>query len=662
MSRNPLFQIMFALQNAPTQDLALRGLNMTALDVGGGASRFDLEIHIWEEEDEGLGGFIVYSTDLFEEASIARLHAHYLRLLEGVAADPDARVSDLPLLTDAERHQILTEWSRQPVEYPHTPLVHQLFEGQAARTPEATAVVFGVDSLSYEELNQRADRVARRLRAEGVGPESLVGLLAERSIEVLVGLLGVLKAGAAYVPLDPSYPQEWRAFVMADAGMRVLLTQRRLADGPATQQARVVLLDADTDAPMAESEHGAAAGASGDNLAYVIYTSGSTGRPKGVCMTHAPLAALNLWQLATSAPAARTLQFTSLSFDVSLQEIFSTWCTGGTLVVVPEQTRPDPAGVWRLIGEQRVERLFLPFVFLQQLAESCDAGSPPPQSLREIITAGEQLQITPAVAALFERLPGCRLLNHYGPTETHICTAHELDGPPSGWPALPPIGRPTINARVYVLDRSLRPVPVGVTGDLYVGGTAQARGYLKRPSLTAEKFIPDPFSAEPGMRLYRTGDLARWLPDGSVEFLGRADSQVKIRGFRVEPGEIEAVLSTHPAVGQAVVTTGKGASGEVRLIAYVAGADSGASAGELKAFLRERLPQYMVPAVFVFLDALPLMPSGKVDRQHLPAPDGARPGAGAGYVAPRTAGEEAVAAIWREVLGVSEVGVHDNFF
>ena len=401
------------------------------------------------------------------------------------------------------------------------------------------------------------------------------------------------------------------------------------------------------------------------HLAYIIHTSGSTGVPKGVAMGHRALVNLISWQVLNSkvSPTARTLQFAPLGFDVSFQEMFSTWAAGGTLVLCGEELRRDPVALWRLLTGQKVERLFLPFVALQQLAEAAgeQAG---PASLREIITAGEALQITPKIVRLFERLKDCTLHNHYGPTESHVVTACTLNGPPDRWPKLPPIGRPIANVRIYVLDAHLQPVPEGVPGELFIGGDCLARGYFNRPDLTAEKFVRDPFSSDPAARLYQTGDLARWLPEGRLEFRGRMDQQMKIRGYRVEPGEIESVLAGHPAVHECAVVAGAGTPGEQRLVAYLVQKPGvpAASQDDLRAYLETKLPAYMVPGAWVHLKALPLTASGKVDRCSLPAPEASRPGREETFAAPETPAEEALAEIWREVLGLRHIGRHDNFF
>ncbi|HST57442.1 MAG TPA: amino acid adenylation domain-containing protein, partial [Longimicrobium sp.] len=517
-------------------------------------------------------------------------------------------------------------------------------------------------SLTYGELEARANRLARHLRGLGVGPDARVGVCLQRGPELMVGVLGILKAGGAYVPLDPAYPAERLAYMLEDSAARVLLTQASLAERLPAGGAATVRLDADAAAIGRESGERLGVPVGPGNLAYVIYTSGSTGRPKGVAMPHRPLVNLLAWQDRTGhAPAgAVTLQFTSISFDVSFQEIFSTWCTGGTLVLASEEVRTDPPRLARVLEAERIERLFLPFIALQHLAEAAVELGIAPASLVEVITAGEQLRVTEPIRRWFAAMPGCVLVNQYGPSETHVVSARVLEGEPAGWPLLPSIGAPVANTQLYVLDRHLEPAPIGVPGELLLGGDAVARGYLERPGLTAERFVPDPFG-EPGGRLYRTGDRARWLAAGEVEFLGRTDEQVKIRGFRIEPGEVEAALSDHPEVREAVVVVREDAPGDRRLVAYVVAGESAAvTPAELRAHLKGRLPEYMVPSAVVRLESLPLTPSGKVARRALPAPEYAE--AETGHVAPRTPAEEVLAGIWGEVLRLDRVGVEASFF
>ncbi|MGH7825279.1 MAG: amino acid adenylation domain-containing protein, partial [Candidatus Binatia bacterium] len=552
------------------------------------------------------------------------------------------------------------------------------------------AVVYEDKQLTYRELNHRANQLAHYLRKLGVGPEVLVGICMERSLEMVVSALAILKAGGAYVPLDPAYPKERLAFMLEDAQAKVLLTGQESAAGLPAHTAEVVCLDTDRAVIAREDEANPVRTVNADNLVYVIYTSGSTGRPKAVALSHRALANLIVWQSrhARGKETLRTLQFTSLSFDVSFQEIFTTWCSGGTLVMVPESLRRDVNSLARFIADKHINRLFLPFVQLQQLAAAITAGNQPFLALREVITAGEQLHITQPIVGLFSRLRDCSLHNQYGPSESHVVTAFALTGPAKDWPPLPPIGRPIANSQIYLLDRHLQPVPTGVSGELYIGGCGLARGYLNRPDLTAEKFIPHPFSHESGQRLYNTGDLARYLADGNIEFLGRIDHQVKVRGFRIEPGEIEVTLRQHRSVREAVViaredddngecgiqyTNGDGKNPQFairnsqstgkRLVAYVvSNHELAPGTSELRSFLKEKLPDYMVPLAFVFLDGLPLNPNGKVDHRALPAPDQSRPELENPFMAPRTSIEKTLASIWIEVFKLDRIGIHDNFF
>ncbi len=519
----------------------------------------------------------------------------------------------------------------------------------------------GRDRLTYADLAGRAGRLARRLRELGVGPDVAVAVCLRRSPAMAVAVLAALEAGGPYVPVDPSYPRERLEMMMAIARPRVLLTETGLRDALPAGDFDVICLDVDDLDAGAELAAAREGRVSPDNLAYVIFTSGSTGVPKGVAMPHRPLVNLVAWQLrnSTLGPGARTLQFASLSFDVSCQELFSTWAAGGTLVLISEELRLDAFALLAALRKAAVERLFAPFVALQQLAEVAAERDAWPESLREIVTAGEQLQITSAVAGLFARLPGCRLFNQYGPSETHVATAYALTGPARSWPALPSIGGPVANTRILVLDPELGPAPIGVPGELYIGGDCLARGYLSRPDLTAERFVPDPFAD--GERLYRTGDLARWSPEGNVEFLGRTDQQLKIRGFRVEPGEIESVLAAHPRVREAAVVARQDPGSPARrLVAYVVALGEDVAAAELRSRVRERLPEYMVPSAFHFLEALPLTPSGKVDRRALP--DLEAVGEQSIAVTPRTPFEELIAGIWRGVLGIERIEAGETFF
>jgi amino acid adenylation domain-containing protein len=577
-------------------------------------------------------------------------------------------LEDARPLPPEERQRVLREWNDTYRQRDRSLLVTDLFSEQARRTPDAAAVLCAGERLSFAELDSRANRLANLLLSEGAAPDAPVALFCDRTPDTLVAILAVLKAGSPYLPLDPSYPTPRLLDMLDDARPTLLLTTSALAGllpAEAVSGLRVLALDAERErlALFDAAEPRPAAGP--ENLAYVVYTSGSTGRPKGIAMSHAAFANLIEWQVAQTrlAAGARTLGFASFSFDVSNQEIFSAWCAGHALVLADEEVRHDAAALLEYLEAERVGRAYLPVVVLQQLAERSQESGRLPSQLREVSTSGAQLQVTKAMRRLFERT-GAQLVNQYGPSETHVVTAYELEGAPQGWAVLPLIGRPVSNSRIYVLDARGEPVGVGAAGELYIGGECVARGYLNRPALTAEKFVPDAFSPLPGARIYRSGDLGRFLPDGRVECLGRVDHQVKIRGFRVELGEIESALAGHERVEEVVVLARTGRGGETRLVAYVVGVAGGGAApgaGELRRHVRERLPEYMVPSAFVLLEAMPLTPNGKVDRRALPEPE-----AGAGEEerggGPRTALEEVVSGIWCEVLGVEWVGVEENFF
>jgi amino acid adenylation domain-containing protein len=664
LSRHPLFQVLFVFQSVPFRAEEVSELELGNLETGLGERAADFELLLdATERGEELRLRLSYNRDLFAAATIARLLENFQVLLQAIADDPDRPITRLPLCSPEERRQVLVEWNRTDADYPNAASVHQLFEAQVERTPTEVAVVFEGQQLTYQELNARANQLARSLRSLGVGPDVPVGVCLERSLEMAVAIPAVLKAGGAYLPLDPEYPKQRLRVMLEDAQPAVVVTQQRLLASLPAFAAQRLLVDMD-DSIRRRSPENPNWPTDATNLLYVLYTSGSTGRPKGVCLAHRPLVNLLMWQLSESGlgPGARTLQFTSLNFDPSFLEMFATWCAGGTLVMIDEQTRRDPGQLLRFIEQQRIERLYVPFVVLQQLAElggEAELGD----SLREINTAGEQLRVTPQLVDFFHRLGECKLQNQYGPTEAQVVTAHTLSGPPSQWVALPPIGRPLPNVRIYILDTHAQPVPIGVPGELYIGGHPLARGYLKRPDLTAEKFVPDPFASVADARMYRSGDLARWLPNGDIEFLGRADHQVKIRGFRVEPGEIEAVLHEHPSVRQAVVVVRESRAGDKRLVAFIVpDQEQPPTASQLRVFLQPKLPDYMIPAAFVPLPSLPLTPSGKTDRQALPEIGESQREATEAYVEPRTALERQLAEIWREFLHLDRVGIQDDFF
>ncbi|WP_320772918.1 amino acid adenylation domain-containing protein [Streptomyces sp. CRN 30] len=667
--RFPLFQVVFGLDDAPAPALDLPGVTAERLYVHGGTAKYDVFLHMVPEAG-GLHGYWEFSTDLFDRVTAERLTARLTALLAAAVADPDRPLAELDLLPP-EEHARLRQWTHGPAPADDRPLAHEAVAAQARRTPDAPAVVHGDRTLTYAELEAAAANVAAHLVARGAARRP-VGICLRRSPELAVAVLGVLKAGGCYLPLDPDYPADRLAFMAADSGIRTVLTQRDLTDGAGPTSLTGLLESADVEPLVVDDLPSAPAPAPAvplpvagpDDLAYLIYTSGSTGRPKCVAMPHRALANLLAWQRDRSAAGTgtRTLQFTPIGFDVSFQELFGTWATGGTLVMVDDEVRRDPARLLDLLADRRVERLFLPFVALQQLAEyACATGRTLPE-LREVATAGEQLFATPALREFFRsHAPEAVLDNHYGPSETHVVVAERLAKDPAAWPDLPPIGRPVAGARALVLDEALRPVPPGATGELCVAGPVLADGYLGRPDLTAERFV-----LRDGTRLYRTGDLVRHLPDGRLQYLGREDDQVKIRGHRVETGEIEAVLRALPAVTDAAVVAQESPAGRRLVAHYLTAADDAAAPhpAAVRQALAGRLPEYMVPAAVLKLESFPLTPSGKLDRAALPHPGTAdtQPQPSTSFAAPTTPTERRIARIWSELLGVPRIGVRDDFF
>ncbi|PSM49381.1 non-ribosomal peptide synthetase [Chroococcidiopsis sp. CCALA 051] len=740
LSYSPLFQVMFVFQNVPIADIKLPDLTMHPVRIDSPTAQFDLTLDLTETKS-GLIGRLEYNTDLFEADAIARMVGHFQTLLEGIVADRDRCISDLPILTSWEWQQ-LVEWNRSSADDSKDICIHQLFAAQVERTPDAVAVVLEDKQLTYRQMDRQANQLARYLKKLGVKPETLVGICVERSLEMVVGLLGILKAGGAYVPLDPAYPQERLAWMIADSGVTVLLTQKKLLEYLPEHQAHTICLDADWQAISQENEDNPANEVKPENLAYVIYTSGSTGKPKGVAIQHKSLVSFTKSAIVEYEidRCDRVLQFASLSFDVAAEEIYPCLSCGGTLVLRTEEMLTIATFVQKC-WDWGLTVLDLPTAYWHQLTtELANANLTLPDSLRLVIFGGERA--LPEKLSSWYGYVGDRpqLINAYGPTETTVeATICKLSHSHARSPLAPlnkggdlalrnreggkdlvaplnqeggkdliaplnqeggkdliaplqkggwgdrlreiPIGRPMPHVQVYVLDRYLQPVPIGVPGELYIGGAGVARGYLNRPDLTQERFIPNPWEKSKfksqksklipnsefripnsNSRLYKTGDLVRYLPDGNIEFLGRIDRQVKIRGFRVELGEIEAILAQHPKVREIAVTVWEDHLEDKRLVAYIVPSQGQIlTTNELQSFLKEKLPNYLLPSAFVMLETMPLTPNGKLDRHALPAPTN-RPELVEAYVVPQTETERVIAAVWQEMLQLEKVGIDDNFF
>ena len=667
LSYTPLFQTLLVMQNVPRAKHDFEGLQLQPLSIEVGAAKFDLTL-VAEDFEGDLRCTFEYNTDLFEAATIARLSGQFRTLLEAAAANPDQALASLSLLHDAERRELLAKWIGPQEHYRRRESLHRLFEEQVERTPQAVAVSFEQEQLTYAELNARANRLAHYLRAQGVGPEAPVALCLERSVEMVVAILGVLKAGGAYIPLDPANPAERLAFILQDTGATLLLTNSNdlhLPDFAGTTFA----FETDHELLSQQSEENLSVDIAPENTAYIIYTSGSAGRPKGTYITHSNVTRLfsatehrfnfgshDVWTL-----------FHSYAFDFSVWELWGALLYGGRLVVVPYWVSRTPENFYELLHREQVTVLNQTPSAFRQLMRVEEGGTGLPElSLRVIIFGGEAMQpasLKPWVEKHGVERP--QLVNMYGITETTVHVTYrrllrsDVDG--TSGTAGSVIGIPLRDLQLYVLDHKLEPAPIGVPGEMHVGGDGLARGYLNQAGLTAERFIPDPFSTTAGARLYKTGDLARYVGRGEFEYLGRRDQQVKIRGFRIELGEIEAVLETHPAVSSAVVDSLAEPGGERRLVAYVTLKEH-TTGEQLRAFIKDKLPEYMIPAAFVVLDEMPLTSNGKVDRRALPVPEKTRSADDESYVAPRTETEEALAAIWSNVLNIERVGVHDNFF
>jgi amino acid adenylation domain-containing protein len=654
LSHSPLFQVMFSLENVEggggdaAQELSVSGVGAELA-----STKYDLSLGVVASPG-GLWGGLTYRTDLFEPDTIKRMVRHLVRVLEQVADDADVRLSRLALTGPAERAMVLEEWNQTERPYPRGVCIHELFEAHVRERPDAMALVWGEESLTYRELDARANQLANHLVRLGVGPDARVGVLLERSAELIVSILAVLKAGGCYVPLDPSYPAERLRLMLSDSSVRVLLSRGDLAGEMEADGLSVVHLDGAAGAWGSESVEAPRGGATPENLAYIVYTSGSTGKPKGVMVAHRHVVQLVVeTDYVQIRPGDRVAQASNASFDALTFEAWGAFLNGATLVGIPRDVLLSPPALYQMLRDERITTLYQTTALLNQLSrELPDVFAP----LRDVLFGGQAADAD-SVRRLLKAGGPQRLLHMYGPTETTAWCSWEKVEHVAEDALTVSVGRATGNQRIYLLDSALNPVPVGVPGEAYVGGDGVVRGYLDRPGLTAERFLPDPFTAQPGARMYRTGDRLRWKADGKLEFVGRVDEQVKIRGFRIEPGEIEAALTAHAGVLEVRVIVREDEPGKQRLVAYVVG---DADAEALREHLRQSLPEYMVPGAFVALERIPLTPNGKLDRKALPAPELAS--AEERYVAPRTPVEEVLAEIWAEVLRLERVGVHDSFF
>lgn len=665
LSHSPLFQVMINWRDRDQQlsFIGMEGMLVESLLAESGTSKFDLTVMLTDDQDE-ISLEVEYSTDLFDDVRIMRMAGHYQTLLEGIVTDPDRKLSELPILTNSERHQLLVEWNQTQRDYPRNKCVHELFEEQVERMPEAVAVVFENEQLTYRELNMRANQLAHHLRKLSVGPDTLVGICLERSLEMVVGLLGVLKAGGAYVPLDPQYPNERLAFMLQDSKASVLLTQRQFVERLGQAGLPIICLDSDCELFASESQENLHGSVGPENLIYVIYTSGSTGIPKGAGVYHHSFMNLMHWFLKefTFGVSDKVLVVSSPSFDLTQKNFYATLMCGGELHLLP--TGPyDPGLIAQLIEQNQVTLLnCTPSAFYPLIEPPARRTFRRVASLRCVFLGGEPISLSRLRPWLEAEGCHCEVANTYGPTEcTDISAFYRLNRSNLDTYDFVPTGKPIHNVQLVVVNEDLQLCPIGVAGELCVAGVGVGAGYFNNSELTASRFIANPFSEISGQRLYRTGDLVRYLSDGDIEYLGRVDHQVKIRGFRVELGEIEAQLNGHPLVREAVALAREDTPGEKRLVAYVTARNAQApKAAELRERLRAKLPEYMVPSAFVALEKFPLTPNGKVDRKALPRPDFQAPADK--FVPPSTPTEIALVNIFCEVLGIKQLGIHDNFF
>jgi amino acid adenylation domain-containing protein/thioester reductase-like protein len=663
LSHNSLFQVMFILQNAPTEDLRLKELTLSPVLVENQTANFDLTLSMVETE-QGISGWFEYNTDLFDAARINRMIGHFQTLLAGIVANPDSRLSELPILTELERRQILELWNSSYINTSQQ-CIHTLFEAQVTQTPDAVAVVDLEEHLTYAQLNQRANQLARYLQTLGVKPEVVVGICMERSIDLIIAVLGILKAGGAYLPIDPAYPQARQAFMLNDATVPILLTQPHLQE-IATHSAQIICFDNITWEDITrEAKENLENTVTSNNLAYVIYTSGSTGQSKGVMVEHRSLVnAYYAWEDAYQLRTAKChLQMASFSFDVFAGDLVRALCSGGKLVLCPRDFLLEPEKLYHLMQQQQVDCAeFVPGV-LRNLIQYLEQSQQRLDWMQLLICGSDSWYVREYEKFQKFCKPNTRLINSYGLTEATIDSSY-FEAGTVNLPVeqLVPIGRPFTNTQIYILDDSLQLVPVGVTGELYIGGASLARGYLHRPDLTAQKFIPHPFGAQPGVMLYKTGDLGRYLDDGNIELIGRIDNQIKLRGFRIELSEIEAALGRHPEISEAVVVV-QDNKNQQNLIAYVVPSTSqnpNLQPSEIRNFLQASLPSYMIPSAIMMLEKLPLTPNGKIDRHALPVPTNYE--LATTFTPPRNSTEEIIGRIWQEILNIEQVDIYGNFF
>ena len=665
LNRPPFFEVMFVLQNTPVH--SFRGMECINYEVDKGTSMFDLTLEM-EDTGKELKGFFEYNKHLFYEGTVDRMRSHFLNLLEAIVSSPEKPISEIPILSQTDRHQVLVGWNDTSQSFPNDQCLHQLFEARVNQAPNAIALKSGQQTITYRELNSRANRLANYLKRKGVGPDVLVAIVQERSVDFVVSMLGILKAGGAYLPIEPSLPQDQVEYLLKDSRCGLLLTQEEFVNLIASTDVQTICLKRDWPTISLEVDENPVAGVLPENLAYVIYTSGSTGRPKGVLVPHRSLvnhcsAVSEEYAISTQD---RILQFAPLNFDVAIEELFPSLLSGATVILRSMEILTSFQAFDEFLRQESITILNLPATFWHEWVSALsESGRELPSQLRLVIAGSEH--VLPSRYLVWQEISRGRVewRSAYGPTETTITASIYRPQGSTSYVDLfsMPIGHPIANTRFYVLDNSLEPVPPGASGELYIGGEPVVRGYLNMPEMTAASFLPDPFCEESGKRMYKTGDVGRHLADGNIVLLRRSDQQVKIRGYRIELGEIEAVLSEHPALRDVVVTAQEDASGDKRLVAHlISQGNSVPSVPELRIFLKKRLPSHMIPSYFQFLDDLPLTATGKVDREALPSIGSARPDLDLDFQDARNPLEKVLSLIWSDVLGIDSVGVHDNFF